>query len=135
VTLDGGSRRRWEYNKTMAFNDSETSRYSVACPVCARRFRPGRSSQLRCPQCNTLLEFQMATPLVALWPVSIVGTGAAALYLGYRGMTLVIITALGAILLSVLGISAAFHLRPPKVQQAWEKGGDTELNLTNRRHR
>ena len=63
-----------------------------------------------------------------------VAMGIAALYLGYRGLTLVLVTIAGSFLIFVLGVSVAYQIHPRKVRQT-TKNRDTELNLTGRPRR
>jgi uncharacterized membrane protein YoaK (UPF0700 family) len=87
-----------------------------------------------CPDCDALLEYETENVLLALWPISMIATGIVVLYLGYRGLTFVLVTISASFLIFVLGISVAYHIHPPKVRQT-TKSTDTELHLTDRPRR
>jgi hypothetical protein len=119
----------------MSNKSQSLSRYSVTCPVCGARIHPSQFSRglstFSCPECDALLEYETENLILALWPVSMVATGIVALYLGYRGITFVLVTIFVSFLIFLLGIFVAYQIHPPKVQQT-TNSTDAELHLTDR---
>jgi hypothetical protein len=124
--------------RSMPNKNLSQSRYSIACPVCGARFHPAQFvrglSTFNCPDCDALLEYETENILLALWPISMIVTGIVALYLGYRGLTLVLVTIAGSFLIFVLRVFVAYQIHPSKVRQT-TKNRDTDLNLTGRPRR
>ena len=109
------------------------SRYSVACPVCAAKFRPSSASKgitkFNCPECEELLEYVPRNDWLFLL-LSMAGGIALTIHRGYSGFTFAFwaIVATWSILFVAVGV--AYHIRPPQVQQC-----SMSLRLMDKRHR
>jgi hypothetical protein len=109
------------------------SRYSVACPVCAVKFHPSKSStgiiKFNCPECGELLEYVPRNDWLFLL-ISMAGGIALTVRWGFSGFTFAFwaIVATWSILFVVVGV--AYYIRPPQVQQC-----SMSLRLTDKRRR
>lgn len=120
----------------MSIKNLSLSRYSVTCPVCGSRFRPGKSSRMgiatfHCPDCDALLQYETTGMASLLLGVSLLAGPIISYSLGYREMAFVLVAISLSFLICILAISVAFHIHPPKVHQTTKDGG-TELRLTDR---
>jgi hypothetical protein len=80
-----------------------------------------RRGTFRCPSCGELLKYTRENVWFVL-PTSIALAIALAFFLGYRGPVLGLITVCAAPVFFFLGISVAFHVHPPGVQQSLSNG-------------
>jgi hypothetical protein len=108
------------------------SRYSVVCPTCAARFRPGLYSKglntFQCPVCGELLERTTPYPILR-FIASELAAIALVYWVGYRDSALIFGSILGTVVLFVVFSRLMYHISPPAAQRKLPYG-DSGLSLT-----
>jgi len=108
------------------------SRYSVACPVCAAKFRPSSGSKgitkFNCPECEELLEYVPRNDWLFLL-LSMAGGIALTIHRDIR-FYLRLLGDCRHLVDTFRGVGVAYHIRPPQVQQC-----SMSLRLMDKRHR
>src|SRR5215470_3604529 len=113
------------------------SRYSHPCPACNTSFfrsearvTEGRGSWFRCPACGEWLQFHSKHRL-SIWIISSVLAVVVSWRLGYRGVMLILVATIAAVLLWALGIFLGAILAPAGYKRATNR--PSELHLIDKK--
>jgi hypothetical protein len=107
----------------------------VKCPTCSANFNRRKVERTRrtftCPECGEVLECEMVRFGYVLYWVCLYGVPVLLYYLGYRDLTLILLSIGGAFLMFLFGYAILSFFFPPKAQ-LFLKLGESGLHLTDR---
>ncbi len=114
------------------------SRY-VTCPVCSASFHPGKVKRtlgtFTCPECGEVLEYETRGFFdYFLFVLCLYGVPIVLYYIGYRDLTLILVSIGAASLIFFFGIAIHGLLIPPMAQRKLTYG-DSGLHLSYKSHR
>ena len=103
------------------------SRYAKPCPACGAIIHPFDvhldGDSFPCPTCGEWLKYDPKVSYV-IYVASLFLSGAVTFSIGYRDVTLVLITLAGAVLLSILAILLYGLMVPPVYKKVGGRGFD-----------
>lgn len=111
------------------------SRFNVTCPTCSTSFNPGKVKRtmryFTCPVCGEVLEYETGRFGYFLFFLCLYGVPVLVYYVGYRNLTLIVLSIGAASVLFFFGVAVHSFFVPPKAQ-LYLRPGETGLHLTDR---